>query len=364
MSSKFNDLPLWKQHTYSLLFSVTCMGGAIAAASIHNGLLPNNTTNIPMIFLLAVIIVIHYTVPYWYGLACCLFSLLYIRHYFAYYYVYSAFPLSGYPLTFLIMAAIVIFVCASSSHLSAQNDIIREREKQLLKAEVEKVRANLLRAVSHDLRTPLTGIIGSSSLLLEQGEQLGREEQKSLLLSINEEADWLLNMVENLLAVTRIQGDNLSIVTTEEPVEEIISGALQKIQRRYPDSLIRVKIPDDLILLPMDAILIEQVIINLMANAIIHSGSKKPIDLIVQNLPTSVSFTIKDYGIGLSSDQTDYLFDNISFVPSQASDGYKGLGIGLSICKTIITAHQGTLLGQNHGSGAEFIFTLPKIPSH
>jgi len=171
-------------------------------------------------------------------------------------------------------------------------------EKRLAEAEMEKMRANLLRAISHDLRTPLTGIIGNSSLFLESQNDLSSTEQRTIMTNIYEDSNWLLNMVENLLSVTRIQGDSLSINTTEEPVEEVVGEALEKLKKRYPDAAIRVKIPEEFLMIPMDAVLIEQVTINLLENAIVHSGSILPIDFIVEDHPEHVSFIVRDYGKG------------------------------------------------------------------
>lgn len=360
MNQRLRNLPLWKQHLYSLLFSITCMGVATGIALLYYEIVPENSYNIPLIFLLAIIIVSRYTVGYWHGLACCLFSVIWFNYRFTYPYFNLNFTLTGYPITFMVMAAIAVFTCAMTSHLAMQMDVIREREKQLAEVEMEKMRANLLRAVSHDLRTPLTGIIGNSSLILERGDLLTTEEKRTLIAHINEDSNWLLNMVENLLSITRIKGDNFSITTTEEPVEEVIAEALEKIKRRYPDTIVHAKIPEEFILLPMDAILIEQVTINLIGNAIEHSGSRDPIDLIVSATPETVSFTVRDYGVGIPQKKLENLFDGMPVSTSQTSDTHKGMGIGLSICKTIITAHQGTLIGRNHAEGAEFTFTLPR----
>ena len=195
---------------------------------------------------------------------------------------------------------------------------------------------------------------------MENQERLSTEDQREIITNIYNDSNWLLNMVENLLTVTRIHGDNLKITTKDEAVEEVISEALQKLHKRHPDTTIQVTFPDNFIMLPMDAILIEQVTINLLENAIVHANSTQPIELLVKEYPTEVSFTIRDYGKGLSKEMIEHLFDGLSYTPSQTSDAYKGMGIGLSICKTIITAHHGTLIGQNHAHGAEFIFTLPK----
>ncbi len=191
--------------------------------------------------------------------------------------------------TFLLMSGITLILCTMTSHMTIQSEMIAEREKRLAEAEMEKMRANLLRAISHDLRTPLTGIIGNSSLFLESQNDLSSTEQRTIMTNIYEDSNWLLNMVENLLSVTRIQGDSLSINTTEEPVEEVVGEALEKLKKRYPDAAIRVKIPEEFLMIPMDAVLIEQVTINLLENAIVHSGSILPIDFIVEDHPEHVS---------------------------------------------------------------------------
>ncbi len=148
----------------------------------------------------------------------------------------------------------------------------------------ETMRANLLRAMSHDLRTPLTTIIGSSATYLEQENEMSPEEKRKLIHNIEEDAQWLLNMVENLLSVTRIQDDQgiSSVNKTDESLEEVISEAVQRFHKRFPDISVKVSVPDAFIMVPMDAMLIEQVINNLLENAHFHSGSEKPIELKVR----------------------------------------------------------------------------------
>lgn len=358
MNQRLSHYPPQNQNLNSFFLSTICTGVAVAIASLYCYMLPESSDVIPLLFLLSTIIVARYTANRWYSLGCCIFSAVYFYILFPLF--HRAFSLFDYSVTFLTMVIITLFVSDMSSHLAAQKKAIAEREKQLYEREQETMRANLLRAISHDLRTPLTGIIGNSALLLENSEALTEEAKRNFLSNIHEDSNWLLNMVENLLTITRIQGDNLSITTDEEPVEEVVSEALQKLSKRYPDAQINAKIPDEFLLIPMDAILIEQVAINLLSNAILYSQSTRPVDLIVRNTPHAVIFTVRDYGVGLPPDKLNTLFDGNTVSPSQASDSYKGMGIGLSICKTIIAAHHGTLTARNHGEGAEFIFTLPK----
>ncbi len=349
-----------KQHIFSVLFSLLCMGSATCISFLYYLAVPENTTNISLVYILALVIVSRFTVGYWYGIVCCLFAVICVNYLFTYPFFAINFTLTGYPVTFIGMAAITLITSTLTSHLTLQGQVLAEREKQLAEAEKEKMRANLLRAISHDLRTPLTGIIGNSSVFLENQERLTEEEKTDIISNIYNDSNWLLNMVENLLTVTRIKGDNLSINTSEESLEEVISEALQRLHKRYPNIVINVEIPDEFLLLPMDAILIEQVTINLLENAIVHSQSTEPITLLVEEHPHHVSFTISDYGVGLPKEMLDNLFDSTSYTSSGSADAHRGMGIGLSICKTIITAHRGTLTGYNHEKGAEFVFTLPK----
>lgn len=360
MNPFFHKLTRIQQHMFSIIFSLLCMGISTVISFLYYHIVPENSANIALVYILALVIVSRYTRGYLYGIICCLFSVVCINYLFTYPYFAINFTLTGYPITFIGMSAITLITSTLTSHLTIQAEILAEREKQLIEAEQEKMRANLLRAISHDLRTPLTGIMGNSSVFLENQERLTPEEQKDIISNIYNDSNWLLNMVENLLTVTRIHGDNLTINTNEESVEEVIAESLHRLYKRYPETEIEAQVPEEFILLPMDAILIEQVTLNLLENAVVHSQSKKPITLLVENHPNKVSFTIRDYGVGLPEQMLDNLFDSTAYTPSGASDARRGMGIGLSICKTIVSAHQGTLIGRNHSNGAEFIFTLPK----
>lgn len=239
---------------------------------------------------------------------------------------------------------------------------LSENQKLLaIETEKEKMKANLLRAISHDLRTPLTAIIGASSILLEDKSLLNDIDQKNKLIkNINEDSNWLLNMVENLLSVTRINEKNATVSKTLEPLEEVVSESIMRLKKRYPNTNLLVKIPDEFIMIPMDATLIEQVILNLIENSIKHSKSTKPIRLIVEKNDNKVIFNIIDNGIGLHPDNIDNIFDGYSLNENSSSDSSKGMGIGLSICKTIIKAHGGDILARNNlNGGATFSLSLP-----
>lgn len=322
-------------------------------------LLSHNTTNIAIIYILAIVAIAQNTAGYVPGIVASLFSVTFINLIFTYPFMELNFILDGYPLTFLGMMIISSLTSTLTTHLKEETQISSEREHMLMEAEKEKMRANLLRAISHDLRTPLTGIIGSTTSYLEQGGQMDDTRKSQLVKNIAEDAQWLLHMVENLLSVTRINNQTASVQTTMEPLEEVVSSALQQFRKRMPPAKVQVQIPEEFIMLPMDATLIEQVLINLLENAARHSGSSRPSCLSVTVEPPYAWFHIRDYGRGINPDMLDTLFDGYACEPNISSDSHKGMGIGLSICKTIINAHHGQIFARNHKDGAEFIFSLP-----
>ena len=245
--------------------------------------------------------------------------------------------------------------------LKEQAQILQEREKLLMDAEKEKMRANLLRAVSHDLRTPLTAIIGSSSGYLDNKDQLTQTQKDQLVSHIYDDANWLLHMVENLLTVTRIQTDKpASITKSIEAVEEVVGEAVSRFKKRYPGNPVRVRTPEEFYMIPMDATLIEQVILNLLENAVLHAHSDRPTDLTVTLKDNSwIQFEIKDYGRGIPEDRLETIFEGSPYGTEESADSKRGMGIGLTICKTIIKVHGGTITAGNHAEGAVFTFLLP-----
>ena len=323
-----------------------------------------NTTNVAIIYALAAMLIARRTEGYVPGIIASFVSVVFINFIFTYPFMELNFTLDGYPLTFIALMFITAMTSTLTTHLKEQTRILNEREHLLMEAEKEKMRANLLRAISHDLRTPLTSIIGTTDNYLEHGDAMTEEEKTHLIHNISEDANWLLNMVENLLSVTRIQGEGASVVTTLEPLEEVIPDAVIRFHKRLPDAAVQVNIPEDFIMVPMDATLIEQVIINLLENAVYHSHSDAPIELTVTTDEHFARFSIKDHGKGIDEAIIPTLFDGGAPASGQCSDSHKGMGIGLSICKTIVNAHHGDLFARNHEDGAEFIFTLPIGEGH
>ena len=341
-------------------FTILMLAAATAISFGFFYLGNKNVANITIVYTLALILTALYTSGYLFGIIASLFCVIAVNYFFSYPYFRINFSLSGYPVTFIGMLAISLITSATTTALKQQRQAIAEREKELAEADREKLRANLLRAVSHDLRTPLTSIIGSSSSYLENSPELTEEERTELVANIKEDSQWLLNMVENLLTVTRIKdNDTDKVKKSPEVVEEVVSEAILRLKKRLPDIKIRVNMPNNFLMLSMDPTLIEQVLINLLENARVHSGSCEPIDLVITEYPKYISFTVRDYGKGISEKQLPYIFEGQQTM-SETADGHKGIGIGLSICKTIIRAHDGMITAANHSNGAEFTFTLPK----
>ncbi len=325
------------------------------------------TLNIAMLYTLGIFLVTRFTGGTLFGILFSLASVLSVNYFFTFPYDNFNFTMEGYQVAFLgmLLIAILTSVMVSKMHqqeeqLLKQAQELAEQEKKLLEGEKEKMRANLLRAVSHDLRTPLTGILGNTASFLETYESMNDDERIELVKSVNTDADWLLNMVENLLSVTRINQTNASVKKTLEPVDEVVSAAVIKFRKRFPEAEINVTVPDELVMAEMDVILIQQVIINILQNAQMHSQSVKPLELSVNENGGQVEFHIRDYGVGIAPNKLETIFDAEGTGEESASaDGFKGMGIGLSICRTIVLAHDGEIMAKNHSDGAEFIFTLP-----
>ncbi|MEH2942919.1 ATP-binding protein [Lachnospiraceae bacterium KK002] len=318
-----------------------------------------NPANIALFYIVGIISVARYTNGYFYGIFASFLSIILINCFFSYPYFRIDFTLQDYPFTFMCMLTLASITSITTTHLKQQTKILAFHEKQLMEAEKEKMRANLLRAVSHDLRTPLTSILGSISSIEAESGNSDPQEWQELIRNIHDDAVWLLNMVENLLSVTRIQTGTSRLNTSPEIVDEVVAESVTRIQKRFPDAEIDVTVPSEILMVSMDAMLIEQVLLNLLENAITHSESSKPVRLIVENHPRIVCFRVIDYGVGLQENQLEHIFDG-TYSEGSSADIRKGMGIGLSICKTIVTAHKGSISAENHAEGAEFLFTLPK----
>ncbi len=360
---RFVDI-ISQTHTYnthvSRLITVSAMAAATGLSLVYHQINPAGTANIALIYILTIILISYHTDKYRYGILAAICSVFFINL-LTYPFFEFNFAMSGYPVTFLFMYFISILTSATTFRLKDQARRLKDDENLIMEAEKEKLRANLLRAVSHDLRTPLTSIIGASSSYLDNEDTLPSGDKRALVSQIREDADWLLHMVENLLSVTRITDSGVgTLKKTPEAIEEVLLDAISTIRKRYPSMQVRMSLPEDLLIVPMDPLLIKQVIMNLLENAYFHAHSQRPAECFLEGGEGWVSVHIRDYGIGIPRERTDDIFDAVPSAPSSASDTRKGMGIGLSICKAIINAHGGTIHAVSHEDGAEFYFTLPK----
>lgn len=300
---------------------------------------------IPAVFTLAVFLISLFTEGMYYGIAASLLSVLALN--FAFRYPYFAFNFSMVEniISAIIMLVITIMSCILSSRLKQQEKIKAETDK-------EKMRANLLRAVSHDLRTPLTTIYGSSSAIVEKYEQLSKEQILQLAGGIKEDSQWLMGMVENLLSVTRIDNDGVKIIKTSIVLEELIDAVLMRFKKRYPDQDIIIDIPEDFISIPMDAVLIEQVIVNILENSVQHGIGMTELKLKVFVVGSKAIFEISDNGCGIDKDKLPRIFSGY-FENKEAPVDYhkRSMSIGLSVCASIIKAHEGSITAENRKEG-------------
>jgi len=329
----------------------------MALASFVCAVLAHTTTSdthVPLIFVLAVLVVSLMTEGYFYGLLAAIISVLGVNFAFTFPYMKLDFSIYGYPLTFLTMLAVGFAVCTLTTRLQAQEKLRMDTEK-------EKMRANLLRAISHDLRTPLTAISGNISTVLEDDGLLSIEQEKELLTDAKHDAEWLCRMVENLLSITRISGETRgSIRKEDELLEEVLSEAVAGFKKRHEQITVKVSVPEEMLLLPMDAMLIEQVLLNIMDNAVSHGDNTSRIDIHASLDGKCALISIEDDGCGIDADRLPHLFDgSLQFKGRRTADDSRGMGIGLSVCKTIIEAHGGEISAANTDIGAKFTFTLP-----
>ena len=236
----------------------------------------------------------------------------------------------------------------------------REKEEAAILAKNEQLRANLLRAISHDLRTPLTSISGNASILLSGEQAIDEATRRQLYSDIFDESMWLINLVENLLSVTRIEDGRMNLNPTAELMDEILDEALRHINRRGTDRRIIVENERDYVLVHADAKLIVQVLINLIDNAVKYTPPESEIRISVHEEDGMVHVSVADNGPGILDDAKDKVFEMFYTGATHASDSRRSLGLGLSLCKSIVNAHGGTIsLRDNHPSGAIFEFTLP-----
>ena len=248
----------------------------------------------------------------------------------------------------------------SECALTLERDFFdRKRQETAVQMRNEKLRADLLRSISHDLRTPLTSISGNASLLSGQNDLLTEEQKQCLIASIGEDAQWLLSTVENLLAVTRMENERVSLRLQPEMIADMIHEAVMHTSRYVHKHTIRCEQEDDMLMAQMDARLITQVLVNLIDNAAKYTQSDSEILIRARSQDGRVLLSVADNGPGIPDDQKAAVFEMFYTTSTGSIDGRRGLGLGLALCKAIINAHGGELnVTDNTPHGAVFTFTL------
>jgi len=333
-----------------IIMLIFCLAAILVSAILNY--LSNSETTISMTFLLAVFFTARFTSGYLCGIAASFLSILIVNYFFTFPYFEINMILPGYPITILSMITVSIVTSMVTSRLVKQDDLKRH-------AEHEAMRSNLLRSVSHDLRTPLTSIIGATDALKLNHDSFSTEEKIELYEDIGNEAQWLYNMVENMLSVTKLNSSSEKIHKSPELIEEIMPVAVKRIQKYYKNININIRIPDEMIFVPMDSTLIEQVIINLVENSIRHGKTTDTVWISVLFEKNYASFSVLDNGKGIDKSIISSINSGKYISPTPDSDTSKYMGIGISVCEAIIKAHDGYITAENTSVGAKITFYLP-----
>jgi two-component system sensor histidine kinase KdpD len=233
-----------------------------------------------------------------------------------------------------------------------------DAQQSQIRMESESLRNSLLSAISHDLRTPLASIVGAASSLVAEDGQLSSEDRHELSLTIYDEALRMSNLTNNILDMARLDAGKAQLNRQWYPLDEIIGGALTRVRKLVAGRMINTQLPEGLCLVRVDAVLIEQVLINLLENACKYTPPGTPIDVIAERAVHTLKISVADRGLGIPVGEEEKLFDKFYRLHREGSQS--GVGLGLAICKAIVVAHGGFVGATNRpGGGAQFYFVLP-----
>ena len=319
----------------TLIIVAVCFGVCIVVEKCLNTYIP-----IPAILTLGVFVVSLITQGFVYGIVASIISVMALNYAFTFPYFKFNFTIPEN----IVSAVVMCIVTVVSSALITR---VRKAEKDKVESEKEKLRANLLRAVSHDLRTPLTTIYGSGAGIADNFDSLDKEEIVELAQGIKEDSQWLINMVENLLSVTKINGQGMALKKSPILLEELIDTTLVKFKSRHSYIDVRLDIPEDFLFIPMDPVLIGQVMMNILENAVRHGDELTYINVKVIALGSRAVFEISNDGKSIPRDIIDNVFTGYYEKKNKPVDSKEGMGIGLSVCYSIIKAHGGDITVEN-----------------
>ena len=235
-----------------------------------------------------------------------------------------------------------------------------EKNEAIIKVKKEQFRSDLLRSISHDLRTPLTSIYGNADVLLNDNSNLKNDKKNALYKNIYDDSLWLINLVENLLSMTSIEDGSVKLRIEPEVIEDVIDESLSHVSKNKDNHKIKVNISDDFLMADMDARLIVQVLINLINNAIKYTENDSTISINAYQIEDYVYIEVCDNGSGIEDKDKDKIFEKFYTVNHSIVDSKKSMGLGLALCKSIVEAHGGVIsVKDNHPTGAIFTFSLP-----
>ena len=321
-------------------------------------------SNIIMLYIIAVLVISILTSKIYYCLGSSIVGVLVFNYLFTYpEFSFSAHD-AGYPVTFLTMF-ITALIAGTLANKLKRNTLIaeqnaREKEEAALLAQNEQLRANMLRTISHDLRTPLTSISGNASTLISGGTALDETARQQIYTDIFSESMWLIEMVENLLYATRIEDGRMQLNISVEILDDIVQEAVKHTERTHSKRNIIVDMLDEIIPVMADANLIVQVIVNLMDNAVKYSDENSDVTVTVRRENAYAVISVSDHGTGISDEEKEKVFDMFYTGGSRSSDSRRSLGLGLALCRSIITSHGGTIsVSDNIPNGTVVSFTLP-----
>ena len=272
-------------------------------------------------------------------------------------------PVYGPTFVVMLVTALLASTLANLLHEQARRatQAIREREETALIAKNEQTRANLLRSIGHDLRTPLTSISGAASLLQSDLDRIDPAKRHELLADIEENASWLSNLVENLLAVTRVENGTLRLQSEPELLDEVVAEAIGHLPDTGARRRVTVRTDDGVLMAKMDARLIMQVVVNLLDNAAKYAPAETPVTVTVRRDGADVTCEVADEGPGIPDAEKGRVFEQFYTVHGVTPvDGRRSLGLGLALCRSIVEAHGGRIWARdNEPTGAVFAFSLP-----
>ena len=337
---------------YDLLLTAAILATATVLCTLLRRI-DDGSGYVNLIFVLAVATISRWTEGYFWGIFSAVSGVLFVNYVFTYPYWEFNFTITGYPFTFLAMLTV-------SMMISAMNTQIKKQERLRIETEKEAVRANLLRAMSHDIRTPLTSIVGNTAAILENEDSFSPEQKRRLLEDVNEDAQWLIRMVENLLSITRMSGGQAKIEKDCEAAEEIVGVSVSKFTKRFPAIHVSIEVPDEVLMVPMDATLIEQVLLNLFENVVAHGENASHIEVTIARAGNHAVLSVEDDGVGFPDSLLKSVFDGRAMLLRSQPDGRRNMGIGLSVCRSIIRAHGGDITASNRARGGGCVkFWLP-----